>query len=109
MVLGDRLYTFTDPEGPPRSLMKVQPVRREEAMTNVLPPASSDSPIYSQPLMIGARFTRSKLPIEDNVFLSFDRHLEERFSMAEAGKELNRPPADWLVEFSAWVDSLRKP
>ena len=75
-------------------------------MTKVLPLASSDSLIYSQPLMIGARFTRPKLPVEDDVFLSFDRHLQERFSMI--GKELNKPPADWLVEFAAWIDSLRK-
>ena len=78
-------------------------------MTKVLPLASSDSLIYSQPLMIGTRFTRPKPPIEDDVFLSFDRHLEERFSMADTGKDLNKPPADWLVEFSAWIDSLRKP
>ena len=109
MALVDHQYTFTHPEGPLRSLKKVQPARREEAMTKVLPLASSDSLIYSQPLMIGARLTRPKLPVEDDVFLSFDRHLEERFSMTEAGKELNRPPADWLVEFSAWIDSLRKP
>ena len=60
-------------------------------MTRVLRLTSSDSPIYNQPLMIGARFTRPKLPIEDDVFLSFDRHLEERFSMVEAVKELNKP------------------
>ena len=78
-------------------------------MTKVLPIASSDSLIYSQPLMIGARFTRPKPPIEDDVFLSFDRHLQERYSMTEAGQELIKPPADWLVEFTAWIDSLRKP
>ena len=60
------------------------------------------SSIYTQLLMIGARFTRPKPPID--VFLSFDNHLQERFTML--GKE---PPADWLVEFAAWVDSLRKP
>ena len=78
-------------------------------MTKVLPLASSDSLIYSQPLMIGARFTRPRPPIEDDVFLSFDRHLEERFSMTASGKELNKPSADWLVEFTAWINSLRKP
>ncbi len=109
MALVDHQYTFTHPEGPLRSLKKVQPARRGEAMTKVLHLASSDSPIYSQPLMIGARFTKPKLPIGDDVFLSFDRHLEERFSMSDTGKELNKPPADWLVEFSAWIDSLRKP
>ena len=71
-------------------------------MTKPLTPS-----IYTQSSIIGARFTKPKPPID--VFLSFDRHLEERFSMTEAGKELNRPPADWLVEFSAWIDSLRKP
>ena len=67
-------------------------------MTKVLPLASSDSPIYNQPLIIGARFTRPKLPKEDDVFFSFDRHLEERFSMTVAGKEHNRPSADWRME-----------
>ena len=58
------------------------------------------SSIYTQSSIIGARFTKPKPPID--VFLSFDRHLEERFTML--GKE---PPADWLVEFAAWIDSLR--
>jgi len=57
------------------------------------------SSIYTQLLMIG--LTKPKPPID--VFLSFDRHLQERFTML--GKE---PPADWLLEFAAWIDSLRK-
>ena len=87
MVLGDRLYTFTDP---------LRSLRKEEAMTKPL-----TSSIYTQSSIIGARFTKPKPPID--VFLSFDRHLQERFTML--GKE---PPADWLVEFAAWIDSLRK-